>query len=464
MSIRDLIGVLGVVLVRNCLGSTELHVGVLEHNPVSAVHENPSHEEALVVMMSNLDFYYNAVVQSNGAELIVFPEYGLFGVNFTTRDSILPFLEEIPSSYKASNCAQTKWASVLQRTSCIAQSTRTFLVLDMGEVQWCFNQKGCPEDGRYQFNTAVVFSDSGELVAKYRKTNLWGETYYDAGEGEPVSFKLPSGIEVGILICFDIMWEHPQFDLYSKGIDMIAFPTWWLNSPPQTAVQVQQGASLMNNITLLASNGGSGCSVSGSGIYSRGNVVTSFWNRKPSPEDKLLLGSVSTTSQYLGVSHEITRNYSSPGEPCHPWPDIGTKSVIYTEPGSNVSWSATMSTLQCNATLQANNASQSSAYILVAYVGTYPSYPELHIETCSLHPCANADCSFMNQNPEDVIDIFYISGSFSSSVFWTPEIATSGLNLVTNVSNFGHTSNSFFSTQFQQPLSTITLFGVDWSQ
>lgn len=42
-----------------------------------------------------------------GAQIIVFSEYGLFGSNFKTRDDILPFLETIPdvSSSPVNPCA-----------------------------------------------------------------------------------------------------------------------------------------------------------------------------------------------------------------------------------------------------------------------------------------------------------------------------------------------------------------------
>ena len=32
-----------------------------------------------------------------GADIIIFPEYGAFGIGFETRNSIYPFLEEIPN-------------------------------------------------------------------------------------------------------------------------------------------------------------------------------------------------------------------------------------------------------------------------------------------------------------------------------------------------------------------------------
>ena len=47
-----------------------------------------------------------------------------------------------------------------------------------------------------------------------------------------VSFKTDFGVEFGILICFDIMFEKPLIDLNKLGIKNIVFPTAWVDGYP----------------------------------------------------------------------------------------------------------------------------------------------------------------------------------------------------------------------------------------
>ena len=93
----------------------------------------------------------------------------MYGPNFQTRDSIFPYLEEIPNPDDEDTiipCKDTNFNNrpVLQRASCLALTYQIVLVLDMGDVQYCNNSDpNCPSDGRYQFNTQVAFSEDGEV-------------------------------------------------------------------------------------------------------------------------------------------------------------------------------------------------------------------------------------------------------------------------------------------------------------
>eukprot|EP00069_Balaena_mysticetus_P008635 bmy_05966T0 len=56
-----------------------------------------SHEEALLLMNQNLDLLEGAITSASkqGAHIIVTPEDGIYGFNFS-RESIYPYLEDIP--------------------------------------------------------------------------------------------------------------------------------------------------------------------------------------------------------------------------------------------------------------------------------------------------------------------------------------------------------------------------------
>ena len=79
--------------------NTKFKAAVYEHAVVlPEVKANMSREEALVAMDKNLDVYreQTRLAALSGASIVVFPEDGLYGFQFSTRDSIFPYLEQIP--------------------------------------------------------------------------------------------------------------------------------------------------------------------------------------------------------------------------------------------------------------------------------------------------------------------------------------------------------------------------------
>jgi len=51
-----------------------------------------------------------------------------------------------------------------------------------------------------------------QLLAVYHKTHLYYEPYFDAGPGDKVTFEA-FGVQIGLFICFDIMFQTPALDL-----------------------------------------------------------------------------------------------------------------------------------------------------------------------------------------------------------------------------------------------------------
>uniref|UniRef100_A0A9L0RNP1 Biotinidase n=2 Tax=Equus TaxID=9789 RepID=A0A9L0RNP1_HORSE len=70
------------------------HQSILSPNPLALT----SRKEALELMNQNLDIYEQQVMTAaqKGVQIIVFPEDGIHGFNFT-RTSIYPFLDFMPS-------------------------------------------------------------------------------------------------------------------------------------------------------------------------------------------------------------------------------------------------------------------------------------------------------------------------------------------------------------------------------
>lgn len=57
-----------------------------------------------------------------------------------------------------------------ERLSCMARNNSIYVVANMGDKKLCnSSDPSCPSDGRYQYNTDVVFDPEGKLVARYHK-------------------------------------------------------------------------------------------------------------------------------------------------------------------------------------------------------------------------------------------------------------------------------------------------------
>ncbi|XP_028674044.1 biotinidase [Erpetoichthys calabaricus] len=253
---------------------------VYEHQVI--LNPNPSvplsRQSALKHMKKNLDIYEEqvALAAKQGAQLIVFPEDGIHGFNFT-RQSIEPYLERIPDpkSIKWSPClnpGRFPNTEVLHRLSCMAKTNRIYVVANMPDRQDCLpRDPHCPPDGRYQFNTDVVFSDDGTIVARYHKQNLYFEAAFDTPvDYEYVIFDTSFAGPFGIFTCFDILFYEPAVTLIEKfKLKQIVFPTAWMNQLPLlSAIQIQRSFASAFGLNLLAANiHQTDLDMTGSGIY-----------------------------------------------------------------------------------------------------------------------------------------------------------------------------------------------------
>ncbi|XP_019364204.1 PREDICTED: biotinidase isoform X2 [Gavialis gangeticus] len=250
------------------------HESILSPNPTALT----DRQSALELMRRNLDIYEEQVIAAakQGAQIIVFPEDGIHGFNFT-RKSIFPYLEFVPHprSMTWNPCRQPHLfndTEVLQRLSCMALRNKIFLVANIGAKQPCeHSDVRCPPDGRYQFNTDVVFDDSGTLVARYRKQNLYFEYSYDTPSIVDYSiFDTPFAGKFGIFTCFDILFYEPAVRLIKQyNVKQVVYPTAWMNQLPLlSAVEFQQAFATAFSINILAANiHHSTLGMTGSGIY-----------------------------------------------------------------------------------------------------------------------------------------------------------------------------------------------------
>jgi len=210
----------------------------------------------------------------------------------TARDRLQEFAEELPdiqngvprfvpcngaaaSSAPATVHAQDRsdlqftFGFQAQRLSCMAQSNAIYLAANVATVVPCSvaSDPNCPADGRYQFNTEVVYGPSGELLAKYFKSHLFGESdaLNEPVTPDPVFFDAYDiGVRFGLMICYDIQFHQPMDSYVKWGITDVLYSSNWVNTPPgEMAVEIQAARAAYSNINLIASNSGYGAMVCG---------------------------------------------------------------------------------------------------------------------------------------------------------------------------------------------------------
>ncbi|XP_069586045.1 biotinidase [Ranitomeya imitator] len=250
------------------------HHAILNHNSA-----DPSNRTfALEFMSKNLDIYEQQVVAAakRGVEIIVFPEDGIHGFNYS-RSSIYPFLDYLPPPnlrpwnpcHEPDRFLDTE---VLQRLSCMASKSVMFVVANLGTKSPCDHlDPQCPLDERYQFNTDVVFNDKGVLVASYFKQNLYFEFSFDPPpDVQYGAFDTHFG-RFGLLTCFDILFYEPVVSLIEKHqVKHLLYPTAWMNQLPLlSSIQIQRAFATRFSVNILAANiHHTTLGMTGSGIFS----------------------------------------------------------------------------------------------------------------------------------------------------------------------------------------------------
>ena len=251
----------------------------------------PDHAIGSANITHNLLAYdsLTARAQLKGVQIIVFPEDGLTGYQYSDRDAIYPYLEELPPIPKPPTtiipCKDPKYTNlpIFQELSCIALRHKVVLVANMGEKQPCSSSDPhCPPDGRYQFNTDVVFEIDGSFVTKYHKFHLYHEEVkiFDAPlSPEHVTFKASFGVIFGIFTCNDMVFGDPPLVLVENGVKNFIFPlAWGTQLPYFVSLAFQQAWSLTTGTTLLAAGFHSPTLFgdTGSGIFSSGTPLSTF--------------------------------------------------------------------------------------------------------------------------------------------------------------------------------------------
>ncbi|KAG8170525.1 hypothetical protein JTE90_012582 [Oedothorax gibbosus] len=283
------------------------------------------------VAQRNLKIYDTAAIRAaiDQADIIVFPECGLFPLLKMNRSIILELSEDIPNpKLKTYNPCKEKDLDdhpILTELSCIARETGIFVVANMIDrknfelAQFCEadtpelctqNSNECPDDGNFYYNTNVVFNRKGVLVAKYYKKHLYFEPHMktsDYPETENSLFETDFG-NFTTAICFDLVYKDLVDVANKPEVSNVAFSTYWFNHLPflYFASPIQQAFAIANKVNVLASNIHDPRSGTlGSGIFS-GHRGALIYTLTPDGQSKLLVSNVPKVVD--GANTEIDLN------------------------------------------------------------------------------------------------------------------------------------------------------------
>jgi len=164
-----------------------------------AIYQGEGHPAGVA---ENLEIIRRAAFSAarQGAELIIFPELFLTGYNIGRAAHSLAEPADGPSCRKAAEIARQAGIALL----------------------YGYSERS--QDGYY--NSALLIDRHGTPRAGYRKTHLFGsyeKTFFKPGDA--LSIAALEGLNIGILICYDVEFPEAVRALACAGADLIAVPT-----------------------------------------------------------------------------------------------------------------------------------------------------------------------------------------------------------------------------------------------
>merc|ERR1719506_3251096 len=222
-------------------------------------------------------------------------------------------------------CGDTSLPEDMMMLGCIAKATGVYLVVNTGDMRQCPDEypKMCPTAGKMAFNTNVVLSPEGRLVAKYYKHYLFddhkttpvpeilGNKVGFGEKGDFIAHLNHGNVHFGVAVCNDINSASTMISYKNLGIDDIIVSDNWENSYSQQSISsISNGFSFAYHINMLVSSaGGGGGGAGGSAIFSNGKTLPNLLNDKngkplPSPLNMLMNGATDVPGNYFGPGTE----------------------------------------------------------------------------------------------------------------------------------------------------------------
>ncbi|XP_066263395.1 pantetheinase-like [Branchiostoma lanceolatum] len=482
---------------------TSYVAAVYEHETylLQGTHRVLNRSSALELMKKNLQVFEDQAraASKQGAQIIVFPEDGIYGMAYT-RHSIFPFLEDIPDpSVESWNpCLhpdQHSNTEVLHILSCIARNNSIVVVANIGDKQNCSTKEdpNCPNDGHYQFNTDVAFDDDGKFLAKYHKYNLFYENQFDSPpKCEHVKFTVFS-VTFGMFTCFDILFKDPSVEVVEKlGVKNVVFPTAWGNALPlRHAIQYHQAWAMGENVNLLSANQHlTFFDMTGSGIYSgQSGALVYYHDSDWLSGGKLLIATVPTDPACFSdenFCNKITENEKKD----YPKQDRNHNAIpkLSGEDRSSRSTNLIAGTFQskleedmytfspledgtghvevCDNALCCQldytmSLKEGELYAFGAFDGLHTFQGQYYLQVCVLLKCqsnSHSSCGTGITSASTSFSFLHMSGNFSTSYVY-PEVTTDGVSLAPP-SEWKYEAQAISSTKgVSKPVLSAGLYG-----
>ncbi|KAL3842247.1 hypothetical protein ACJMK2_020283 [Sinanodonta woodiana] len=466
------------------LGVTEntYRAAVYEHVIISQI--NPAlpcnRSVALALMRRNLDVYERqAKYAASLVDIMVFPEYGITGFD-QTRDSMIPYLENVPDpSFRWNPCLEQNRfpeCDVQIALSCMARKYKIYIVANMGDIKYCdpSNDQTCPTDGRFQFNTNVIYDKNGTFVARYHKRNLWDESPLFDGAPEPelTAFDTPYG-KFGTVVCADMLFQSPTQDLIrqKKVKNLFVTAAWNVYFPYVIPTQMFAGLSKLSEINLIVSNARSKENkIASSGIFSANRVANMSGPDFDSPDGVFLSADlpfepiVSSKKTNITIdkrTDEIVGNESSFEKSDH----MGFKYSYKLLNKLADEISICKGRACCRLAYEFANNSNNELYALGATDSGIEEPGLLHLQTCVVHRCEGKDKSSCNKPITSATSTFskiILQGKFTAKfvipqVITVPRLGTYSMEM--DSYTFDKEKNVLISAGFQNPVLSILLLG-----
>lgn len=352
---------------------------------------------------------YASTASQQGAQIIVFPEYGITGFSSYPKSAWYQggYTETIPTPKGQVPCDSANefsQAPSVVSLSCSARKHSIAIVANLMEYA-----------GGKMYNTDVAIDTDGSFLAKYHKRNLWGETNVDTPPLEKVTFTTKFGTTFGMITCADLIYNHPALDLVEQGVKDFVMPLAWSNEMAQMqALAYAQGWTIANNVNLILANHRTS-SESGSAILVSGTPVSQYYSpgRSAGPVQ-------------VG---DLSAGYSLPpaSEPFRlPFARLNLTDLSAEE---NWKFGSVDGSQTCSGPIccTAKSAGSSSGYALAVLDGrdsddgvTWPAH------VCAVVPCRNGRNCLSFQQPSGSMKSVEVTMTGSNAASVVPEVLATG--------------------------------------